>query len=104
MGDINTGRFTAPLSGIYYFSFNGMTDESGHYAFINVRKNGVEMFAFHYNNNKNNYNTWENLSYSWTMVLKENDRVELHLGYDKELSANHYHPVWFNGHLLMQQV
>ena len=102
--DINSGRFTAPLTGIYHFSFNGLTDDFSHYIFIEILKNDVQEFIFQDSNNSNNYNTHESLSYSWTMVLRENDRVHLRVRGPKGLFVSGNSPVWFNGHLLKQQV
>ena len=74
-----------------------------HYIFIYILKNDVVEFVIYDSNRSNsedNYNPAENLSYSWTMVLRENDRVHLRVSWGKQLGV----PVWFNGHLLKQQV
>ena len=101
--NINNGRFTAPISGIYYFSFNGLTDPSDYYIYIGVLKNDVKQFEFYDDNRSRNYNTKENLSYSWTIVLRENDRVHLRVNNGKALWAPRNVPVWFNGFLLKQE-
>ena len=102
--DINSGWFTAPLTGIYHFSFNGLTDNSNAYIYIDVWKNDVKEFDIHDNNRLGNYNTLDNLSYSWTMVLTENDRVHLRVNRGKGFHVAKNHPVWFNGHLLKQKI
>ena len=60
--NINNGRFTAPISGIYHFSFNGLTDKSDSYIYIDVWENDVAQFDIYDSNNSNNYNTAELLS------------------------------------------
>ena len=100
--NINTGRFKAPLPGIYYFSFSGRTDTSSHYIYIDIWKNDVEQFDILDSNDSGNYNTFELLSYAWTMVLKENDEVHLRVEGPKGLDVRRSSPVWFNGFLLLK--
>ena len=78
---------------------------SSDHIFIAVLKNDVEEFKYDDDSNSDNYYTGELLSFSWTMVLRENDQVHLKMVNGKGLLvALGIHPVWFNGHLLKQQV
>merc|ERR1712004_659334 len=45
----DTGRFKAPLSGIYSFSFSAMTDSSYPAIHVYIMKNNVRQFAIHQN-------------------------------------------------------
>ena len=96
----DTGVFNVPVSGIYSFSFSACTNTKDRDTEIRVFKNGEIQFWFHnYNENDQSDN---NIGYTWTMSLVQNDQINLQL-FSNELIGYMYEFVWFNGQLLMQQ-
>ena len=71
-----TGTFTAPVSGVYSFSFSAQAAEDDPFTDIMVYKNDEYQFRIS-DHNKNEQTNMPNIGYSWYMQLEQNDRVYL---------------------------
>ena len=104
--DIGTGKYTVPvsgyryISGIYSFSFRGMTKYEGDRTAIQVNKN--DAFQFFISENSKGRKSYDILSTPWTMNLKQNDVISLY-SYTGGFHVSSRNPIFFNGHLLMKQ-
>ena len=98
--DLSTGTFTAPVKGIYEFSFSGTTDRNSEFG-IGVYKNGTKIHAFYSRNepsdkSKSNYDT---ISSTWLTLLDVDDTVKLKVDFGKTFTNVNMQRV-FNGKLL----
>ena len=76
-----TGRFTAPVSGNYYFGANGILgDASGRLQLgsMNLRKNGADVKVSHFNNS----DAWENCSITSIMAMSVGDYADIYISSD----------------------
>ena len=92
-----TGTFTAPLDGIYAFSFSGVTDWKDSFVSIHVQRNGHREFEILENNDgRVRHHT---ISTSWMMDLDKGDEINLNNDGISFYVDKRYH-IFFNGHLL----
>ena len=98
--NITSGIFTAPKSGIYFFSFNGLKDSSA---------SNLSVDLLHNSNLVTPAFTWTKVdgsftvSLSSTLRLKSGDQIGLRLIYG-QLWDNQYHYTKFNGMLLQEEM
>ena len=96
-----TGVFNVPVPGIYAFSFSAQSYNAFYYTDIYVYKNGEYQFRIS-DANQNDDNDFDNICYSWTMTLLQNDQIHLKM-HSNGLYVHNGAYVWFNGQLLMKQ-
>jgi len=99
--DPNTGIFSAPTSGVFFFTFSSMTSHTvTGTTQVEILKND-ERFNIVYDSNGNNKNN--NLNSSWMMALQEGDQVKLKIYTGKLYGNVNVHLIW-TGHLLKANV
>ncbi|XP_063072307.1 complement C1q-like protein 2 [Engraulis encrasicolus] len=95
-----TGIFTAPMKGVYYFSFSGYNYSTRDMGLL-LWKNAVHMVMAH--NHGQSWvsgSRWESGSNSITLVLQKGDQVYMRLRASSWVYDNSNHHSNFNGHLL----
>ena len=72
--DLGKGEFTAPVVGVYEFSFAMPRDSETGTSYMIVEKNSAKNMQFISDYGKNDYDT---LSFSWFLELKVDDKIRL---------------------------
>ena len=93
----SNGKFIAPESGTYGFTFSGVTYDKKSYPKVEVYKDD---YSHHYIYEPNVSDYHKKINSSWMMKLAKGQRVHLWVSIGK-LSACSAFPVIFTGNLLM---
>ncbi|XP_044075231.1 complement C1q-like protein 4 [Siniperca chuatsi] len=93
-----TGIFTAPIKGVYYFSFSGHNLSSRPMG-LRLMKNGVQMVTVYNHRAGNRYETATN---GMTLQLEVGDQVYMRLRSDTWIVDNENSHSTFIGHLLFR--
>ena len=104
--NLQSGTFTAPISGYYFFSFSGLGYDEDSFLYADVRfyKNGEFLFYIRdFGSMKVTSGTFQtrNLAYSWITKLQEGDSINLCV-FNGQLWADSYQRITFNGQLLLK--
>ena len=91
-----TGIFTAPVKGVYYFSFSGHNHSSKPMG-LRLMKNGHQMVTVY---NHAAGNRWEAATNGMNLQLEQGDQVYVQLMANTWIMDNHNHHSTFIGHLL----
>ena len=91
------GKFIAPESGTYGFTFSGVTYDKKSYPKVEVYKDD---YSHHYIYEPNVSDYHKKINSSWMMKLSKGQRVHLTVT-DGKLYATSHFPVIFTGNLLM---
>ena len=92
------GKFIAPESGTYGFTFSGRTGNEKSTTGVRVYKDGN---FHHYIWDGNAADDYNNINGSWMMKLAKGQVVHLEVTKNGKLEADSYVPVIFTGNLLM---
>ena len=107
--DGSSGTFTAPVKGVYTFSFSGQQPKTAAKSSLvdfmielNVIKNGVTVFIITDDRNSDQSETYQNINSIFSLELDENDTVYLELpNYDDKLYASGVYRLIFMGQLVV---
>ena len=101
--DASTGKFTAPTSGLYMFTFSAVSaNKNTAEVTIQVQKNGSRIFVIDDEEDKKSGANERNIAYSWMFDLSMGETVYLTM-YSGGLHAdvgNSHDQTHFTGHLL----
>ena len=97
--NITSGIFTAPKSGIYFFSFNGLTDRPANYLDAELYQNSNLIARAH----GHDFDGYWTATLSATLNLKSGDQISLRL-VQGQLQNNSLHHTNFNGMLLQEEM
>ena len=95
----SNGKFIAPESGTYGFTFSAVTGREESTTWISVYLDG-NLYAHHWIYDGNEANEFNNINSSWMMKLTKGQVVHLTVTYGK-LSTYFAYTVTFTGNLLM---
>ena len=103
--DGSSGVFTAPVKGVYTFSFSGQqssSSKSGTAIDLAVRKNGASIFYIYDDKNSSGESQmWQNINSIFSLELNQNDKVNLVLNpYDKLYASSSFRLI-FMGQLVV---
>ena len=102
--DIESGTFKAPVSGVFYLTFSGLSLNEDDDTYIQVRKNGNFQFEIDESDNgEGNEKRWHNISYNWMMKLTKGDTVQLKVTNNGLWSSANEDFVFFTGQLVSTQ-
>ena len=96
-----TGIFTCPESGSYFFSFSAESDASSSRNSIHVymHRNGKDELLI--DNHYNDSQAHKNLSYQWAIKLQAGDEVKMRIGvYNEQLRVDAQRQIHFRGYLV----
>ena len=105
--DGSSGTFTAPVKGVYTFSFSGQqsynaASSSNTAIDLNVRKNGVTVFGIYDDRNSPGESQhYQNINSIFSLDLNENDTVILYLDSSDKLIAAGWMRLIFMGQLIV---
>ena len=105
--DGSSGTFTAPVKGVYTFSFSGQqsynaASSSNTAIDLNVRKNGVTVFGIYDDRNSPGESQhYQNINSIFSLDLNENDTVILYLDSSDKLIAAGWMRLIFMGQLVV---
>jgi len=103
-------NFVAPVKGYYTFTFSGQQgykDSGANAINLNVKKNGNTVFVILDHTEDGTGDSFNNLSYTFTELLDENDSISLELTSNDYLyginygNSNYDWRLTFEGHLLL---
>uniref|UniRef100_A0A8C7HCQ1 Myosin-7B n=1 Tax=Oncorhynchus kisutch TaxID=8019 RepID=A0A8C7HCQ1_ONCKI len=95
--DTNSGMFSAPVRGVYYFTFTSMGREPGQKMGVYLVKNGEQMI---YNVQDNFHGGYEYMTGAVALELEKDDLVYLRLPKGWGLYDDNYNHIVFTGILL----
>ena len=100
--DASTGKFTAPTSGLYMFTFSAVSaNKNTAEVTIQVQKNGSRIFVIDDEEDQKSGADERNIAYSWMFDLSNGDTVYLsmHTG-GLHTDSGNQDQAHFTGHLL----
>ena len=101
--DPQSGRFCAPISGTYSFSFGATSTIEDAATYIRVYKNEEWIFTIaQFTEETTQANYYTNIADNWTFSLKKGDTVHLKMRCNG-LYVSVHHNVHFNGQLLIAE-
>ena len=99
MFDLSSGTFTAPLKGVYEFSFTGNSDDNVA-CIIYVYKNDVMIHGIRSKYGSSNQKNYANLASSWLVQLDAGDKMKLKVVSGQLHSNGNMYRI-FNGKILI---